>query len=269
MNDIIAPAKAKNQAGTEMVISRQAQEVQAMVISAKRFPRDEVEAYNRILRSCQRKSLAEQSMYEYPRGGQKVTGPSIRLMEAIAQNWTNLDFGVVELEQNNGQSQAMAYCWDLETNVRQTKIFNVPHIRSTKQGNKTLTDPRDIYEMVANQGARRLRACIQGIIPADVIESAIEQCELTLKSNNKEPLIDRVRSMVMAFENKFSVTKEMLEKYLQCSSEAFSENDFIRLRKIYKRLQDGMATREDYFEIPGAKVETKLDSKLKLEGEEK
>ncbi|WP_331490569.1 hypothetical protein, partial [Metaclostridioides mangenotii] len=70
----------------EMVTTRQAQEVQAAMIIAKKFPRDEVEAFNRILKSCQRKSLAEQSMYEYPRGGQKVTGPSIRLAEALAQN---------------------------------------------------------------------------------------------------------------------------------------------------------------------------------------
>jgi len=159
----------------EMVTTRQAQEVQAAMVIAKRFPRDEVEAFNRILKSCQRKTLAEQSMYEYPRGGQKVTGPSIRLAEALAQNWGNLDYGIVELEQNNGESQVMAYAWDLETNTRQSKIFSVPHIRATKHGNKTLTDPRDIYEMVANQGARRLRACILGVIPGDVIDSAVEQ----------------------------------------------------------------------------------------------
>lgn len=234
---------------TEMVTTRQAQEVQAAMVIAKKFPRDEVEAYNRILRACQRKTLAEQSMYEYPRGGQKVTGPSIRLAEALAQNWGNLDYGIIELEQKEGESQVMAYAWDLETNTRQTKIFAVPHIRSTKKGNKVLTDPRDIYEMVANQGARRLRACILGVIPGDVIDSAIEQCELTLKSNNPEPLIDRVRKMVKAFEDKFSVTKEMIEEFLGCSSEAFSENDFVRLRKVYGSLKDGMAKREDYFNI--------------------
>jgi anion-transporting ArsA/GET3 family ATPase len=174
---------------TEMVSTRQAQEVQAAMVVAKRFPRDEIEAYNRIMRACQRKSLAEQSCYEYPRGGQKVTGPSIRLAEALAQNWGNLDYGIIELEQKDGESQVMAYAWDLETNTRQTKIFSVPHMRVTKTGSKTLTDPRDIYELVANQGSRRLRACILGVIPGDVIDSAIDQCNLTLRTNNPEPLI--------------------------------------------------------------------------------
>lgn len=244
-------------ATSEMMVTRQAQEVQAAMVIAKKFPRDEVEAYNRILRACQRKTLAEQACYEYPRGGQKVTGPSIRLAEALAQNWGNLDYGIIELEQKKGESQVMAYAWDLETNTRQTKIFQVPHIRSTKKGSYELTDPRDIYELVANQGARRLRACILGVIPGDVIDSAVDQCMLTMKSNNPEPLIDRVRKMIKVYEDEFSVTKDMIEKFLGCSSEAFSETDFVRLRNVYKSLRDGMAKREDYFDIPVPKGQTK------------
>ena len=242
-------ALASHNTQTEMMIGRQAQEVQAAMVIAKRFPRDEVESYNRIMRSCQRTSLAESSMYEYPRGGQKVTGPSIRLAEAMAQNWGNLDYGIMELEQKNGESQVMAYAWDLETNTRQCKIFTVPHIRSTKKGNIPLTDPRDIYEMVANQGARRVRACILGVIPGDVVEAAVDQCKKTIVSGNKEPLIDRVRKMTKAFEDEFSVTLPKIEKYLGCKSDAFSENDFVRLKSVFRSLRDGMSKREDYFDI--------------------
>lgn len=234
---------------TEMMVTRQAQEVQVAMLAAKKFPRDQVTAFNNIMVACQRKKLAESSMYEYPRGGQKVTGPSIRLAEAIAQNWGNIDFGFMELEQRGGVSQVMAYAWDLETNARQTKLFSVPHIRHTKKGDYPLTDPRDIYELVANQAARRVRACILGIIPGDVVEAAIERCNKTMSEGNDEPLVDRVRTMAMAFEKDFSVTLPMLEKYLGCRSDAFSENDFVRLKKVYVALRDGMAKREDYFEI--------------------
>lgn len=233
----------------EMVTSRQAQEVQAAMVVAKKFPRDESASWQRVMRACQRKTLAEQAMYEYPRGGQKVTGPSIRLAEAMAQAWGNLDFGIIELEQKNGESQVMAYAWDLETNTRQSKVFSVPHIRGTKKGNIPLTDPRDIYEMVANQGARRLRACILGVIPGDVIDSALTECKKTLAGGNTEPLIDRVRKGAKIFEEKFSVTVPMLEKYIGCKLEAFSENDLIRLNNVFRSLKDGMAKREDYFDI--------------------
>ena len=169
-------------------------------------------------------------MYEYPRGGTKVSGPSIRLAEAMAQNWGNIDFGITELEQKNGESQVMAYAWDLETNTRQVKIFSVPHVRGTKKGNVPLTDPRDVYEMVANQGARRL-------------------CEDTLINGEKKPLIDLVRDMAAIFQNEFGVPLDAIEKYIGCKSEAFSMRDLVRLKKVYTSLRDGMAKRADVFEL--------------------
>lgn len=244
-----AGVQASKRTTTEMVTTRQAQEVQAAMVIAKKFPRDEVESYNRIMRACQRKSLAEQAMYEYPRGGTKVTGPSIRLAEAMAQNWGNLDFGIIELEQKNGESQVMAYAWDLETNTRQTKIFSVPHIRGTKKGNILLTDPRDIYELVANQGARRVRACILGVIPGDVQDAAVEQCNKTILSGEKKPLIDLVRDMASIFQQEFSISLELIEEYVGCKSEAFTMNDLMRLKRVYKSLKDGMAKREDFFNL--------------------
>ena len=238
---------------TEMMVSRQAQEVQAAMVVAKRFPRDETASWARIMQSCKRKSLAEQAMYEYPRGGENVTGPSIRLAEAMAQNWGNLDFGITELEQKNGESTVMAYCWDLETNTRQTKIFTVPHIRQTKKGAKVLTDPRDIYELVANNGARRLRACILGVIPGDVVDAALAQCNETLRGG-KEPLVDRIRKMVAVFMEDFAVPKECLEQYIGCRSEAFTEQSIVRLRGVYTALKEGRANREEYFTLPTAEA---------------
>jgi hypothetical protein len=235
----------------EMVTSRQTQEVQGQIIMVKKFPRDYVVSCNRIMQACQRKGLAEKAMYEYPRGGQKVIGPSIRLAEALAQSWGNMSFGVVELEQKAGESQVMAYAWDLETNTRQEKIFSVPHILSTKKGPKTLTDPRDIYEMVANQGARRLRSCILGIIPGDVVEDAMEQCNKTLIGKADEPIIDLVKDMAAIFKKEFSVPLKAIEKYIGCKSTAFSMNDLVRLKRVYTSLKDGMAKREEIFELPG------------------
>lgn len=236
--------------GTEMMVSRQAQEVQAAMVIAKKFPRNEVESFNRIMQACKRRSLAEQAMYEYPRGTTKVTGPSIRLAEAMAQNWGNIDFGITELEQRSGESQVMAYAWDLETNTRQTKIFAVPHVRSTKQGNKVLTDPRDIYEMIANQGARRLRACILGVIPGDVIDAAIAQCEATLTdSNGGVPLEDLIRSSTATLQEKYGITIPMIEAYIGCNVKSFTMNDLMRLKRVYKSLEDGMAKREDCFDL--------------------
>lgn len=237
----------------QALISRQAQEVQAAMVVAKKFPRDENLAYSKIMNACQRKSLAEQACYEYKRGGTKVEGASIRLAEALARSWGNMDYGIIELEQKKDKSEMMAYCWDLESNTRITRIFSVKHWRDTKSGGYALTDSRDIYEITANLGARRMRACILQALPGDIVDVAVEQCKNTLKGAYKEPLADRIRTMLTAFEKDFQVTKDMLENYIGCKSEVFSENDFVRLRNVYKSLRDGMTSREEMFDIPKPK----------------
>lgn len=163
------------------------------------------------------------------------------------------------LNRKNGESQVMAYAWDLETNTRQSKIFSVKHVRTTKKGSYNLTDPRDIYELVANQGARRVRACILGLIPGDVIEAAVNQCNKTLLEGEKKPVQDITREMLGIFEEQFGVPQESIEKYIGCKAEAFSMNDLVRLKKVYRSLHDGMAKREDYFELPN------LDSTQEVE----
>ena len=175
MNNTAVPTEARN-GSNQMMIIRQAQEVQAAMVVAKKFPRDEYNAIEKIRRTCQRATLAEQAIYSYPRGKENVSGPSVRLAEALAQNWGNIDYGIIELEQKDGVSEMMAYAWDLETNTRVTKIFSVEHKRDTKKGSYQLTDSRDIYELTANFGARRMRACIHGVIPGDVVDMAVNDC---------------------------------------------------------------------------------------------
>lgn len=241
------PSRETGLAGvtTAMATTRQAQEVQAAMIVAKRFPRDERQSADRILNACTRPTLAENAMYSFPRGGTEVTGPSIRLAECLAQNWGNLDFGFIEMEQKAGESTVMAYAWDLETNTRQSKVFTVPHKRDTRSGSVTLTDSRDIYEMVANQSARRVRSCILAVIPGDVVEMAVKQCELTLRSGSKTPLPERIQNMIAAYAE-FEVTPEMLSGFIGKNVEAFTENDVIRLQKVYRSLKDGIVG-NDYF----------------------
>lgn len=231
---------------THQMVSRQTQEVQGAIFMAKQFPRDEYAAIGRIKRMCERISLAEQATYSYPRGGKQVTGPSIRLAEAIAQAWGNIDCGVIELENKNGASELMAYAWDLETNTRVTKMFKVKHIRDTKKGSSALTDSRDIYEATANFGARRLRACILSVIPGDVVESALDVCKETVMSQDKTPIKDRIDKLQKAFKE-LNVTKEQLEEYAQRNLAEFGREEIFTLQGVYKAIRDGQSKPDDYF----------------------
>lgn len=256
-----------NNAAVQTTVGRYTQEVQGMVFMAKQFPRNQFEAYQRIKQACQRKSLAEVASYEYPRGGEKVSGPSIRLAEVVAQNWGNMTYGVVELEQKQGESTCMAYAWDLETNVRAEKIFSVKHERKARGSMKKLEDSRDIYELVANMGARRQRACILAVIPKDVVDSALEECEQTLVGANKEPIADRLKKMLGKF-TELGVTKEMIEKKAGYKFENFTEKDVLSLGKVYNSIRDGIGKREDYFEVEKPKLEQASTNDIAAEFEQ-
>ena len=251
MNEIqVQPAPGgavipKGNASTMVAQTREMAEALASVQMAKAFPRDVVGARDRILNACTRPKLAEVACYTYARGGTDVTGPSIRLAEALAQNWGNMTFGIRELEQRNGESTCEAFAWDMETNTRQTKVFQVPHIRHTKRGDTVLTDPRDIYELIANNGARRLRACILGVIPGDIVDEAVAQCDLTLKTKF-DVTPERIKSLIAHFEE-FKVTKEQIEARIQCRLDAMKPAQLANLGKIYNSLKDGMSKPEDWF----------------------
>lgn len=265
-----APVKRENAALVEAASQREIAEVQAAMAIAKRFPRDPIAAMDRILQACTRPTLAEGALYSYSRGGSEVSGPSIRLAEVAAQSWGNIQFGIRELEQRNGESTVEAYAWDIETNTRQSKVFQVAHKRHTKKGVFKIEDPRDIYEMVANQGARRLRACILGVIPGDVIEAAVKQCETTLRAS-ADTSPDALKKIVDAF-GAFGVTKAQIEKRIQCRLDAIRPAQVVLLKKVYASLRDGMSTPAEWFEAeaPAAAEEKSLKEKVKsrVKGEE-
>lgn len=228
-------------------------EVQASLAIAKRFPRDQIAAMDRILNACQRPRMAESAVYQYARGGTSVTGPSIRLAEMLAQNWGNMQYGVRELSQSNGESTVEAFAWDLETNTRQTKIFQVPHIRYTRSGSKRLEDPRDIYELISNNGSRRVRACILGVIPGDVVDAAVSQCDQTLRASaDISPAA--VQKLVTRFED-YGVTKEMIEKRIQCRVDAIKPAQVMSLIKIGTSLKEGMSSADDWFDMKTVNAE--------------
>src|SRR5262245_1670807 len=225
-----------------MVKSRAAMEAMAAIASARRNPRDEAAAYARIMTACKRPGLAAEATYAYTRGGSKIEGPSIRMAEVLARAWGNLSYGVVELDQRDGESELMSYCWDLETNVRAEMVFRVPHSRDAKENGKpvqkALESSRDVYENNANMGSRRLRACILRIIPGDVVDDALTACDKTLREGSDEPLADRARKMVAAFAE-LGISGAMIETKIGHKLDAVSPAELAKLRKVYTAIKDG------------------------------
>lgn len=248
MNELTT-TEPESKAIAKIASSRAMAEVQASMIVARNFPRDETAALDKITAACQRKGLAEVSEWEFKRGKDLIAGPTIRLLEVIAQSWGNIVFGWTELERRKGSSTVQAYSIDLETNTRSEKAFDVPHVRETKSGTWPLTSDRDIYEAVANNASRRVRSCLETIIPRDVIEHARATCQKTLASGSTEPLETRVQKMLEKYDE-IGVTVELIESKLGHPVRAITLNELGRLGKIFNSIRDGISTAEEQFPAP-------------------
>lgn len=233
--------------------SHELAEMQAQIYLAKQFPRNQMESAERILTACQRPGLANVAVYSYAKGGTDICGPSIRLAEEIARNWGNIECGWNEVERESDRSKVRAFAWDKETNVLKSLIFYVPHYRTSKRGTTRITDERDIYEHLANNASRRLRNCILALIPGDVVDAAVEQCQRTMATHidlSKES----IKKLVDAFAP-LGVSKAQIEKRIQRRIESITPAQFVRMREIYTSIKDGMSSTEDWFDAETANQE--------------
>lgn len=240
-----------NNKGMGETQSRQLAEMQSKIFLAKQFPRNIEDAKTRIFAECESVKIAESAIYSYPRGKEEVRGPSIRLAEVIARNWGNFQCGVTEVEQNENSSVVKAYAWDMETNMSDEKIFTVVHERHTKKGTYKLTDPRDIYELAANQGARRKRACILALIPNDIVIEAMDRCEKTLEQHYNGKDISEIWNDIVESFKKYipDDTEALLERKLEKSADEVTRKDVEHLRYLYAAIRDGMIKPEIAFGI--------------------
>ncbi len=252
-------------AGTiEIESARAIAEAQGKLVIAKRFPRNEALAYDEAMQACRRMGLAEDAFYAFPRGGETISGSTVQLARELARIWGNIEHNIRELSRKEGVSEMQAFAWDLQTNTLVTQNFTVRHWRDTKKGGYALSDERDIYELTANQGARRLRSCIFAVLPSDLVKAAEEECRKTLAGNNDEPIKDRVRKMVAGF-SRFGVTAAMIEARLGHSLDAVLPEELSEFRSIYNSLKDGVTKAGDWF--GGAKPERETAADV-LEGSE-
>lgn len=243
--------------GTAVEQSRAIAEVQAAVVVAQQMPRDIERAVREMQRSCGQNSLAEKAFFRFPRGKDPdtgktlyVSGPSVQVARELARCFGNLQYGIVELRRDDGygQSEMLAFAWDLETNTRSSTTFIVPHIRDTKKGSQALVDQRDIYENNANNGARRLREMIFAILPGWYTEDAIAACYQTLNAGigDGEEREQRIGIVIARFAE-MGVSERQLTQKTGAPKERWTPYDITQLGVIYRSIQRGELNREDEF----------------------
>lgn len=216
---------------------------------ARMFKRDLNAAYSEVLDACKIPEMAEIAFYSVPQGGQKVTGPSIKLMQMIAAACEHFEWGHRELSRTEataesaGRSEVEVVAWDKQKNNVSKRQITILHVRDTKDGPRRLRDQRDIDNHIANVASKQMRSRLQALLPPWLVEAAIKECQKTLSRTNDEPISSRVRNMTQAF-SKFGVNDKHLTEYLGHPLDATTLDELIDLIGIFNAVKEGAKASE-------------------------
>ena len=242
-------APTKRAALSILASENAAKSIEMQMVAAKRFPRDLGIVEENVSALCLSKRFAAQSRYSFPRGGQTITGPSVRLVEAVAQIYGNIEHSTNEIMRHNGYSECESYAWDMQNNVRVVRKFTVPHTRDTKGGKQRVTDDRDIRELVLNFGARNERACMERVIPKYLIDLALELCDMTLAGDDTQAAFnERVDQCFKLFLTEYGIKAHELEIIVGELKENWTKTIYNKAVGFYNALQEDEVTKKSLLE---------------------
>lgn len=242
--------------------SEKEHEIQAAIIIARKFPRNEDGCFQRLMRACSRSSFAGDARYSFPRGGQDVTGPSVNLAREAARIWGNVRFGLYIVREDETHILIRGWAWDVETNTKVEHDDNFKKLVYRKQGGWIVPDERDLRELVNRRGAILVRNSLLQVMPKDLIEDALFQCEKSLEeSASSNP--DGERKRVLVDFSKFGVLVEDLEAKLGHPFSQATARELAELRSIHKAIADGQAKWADYVGKDEKPAQSSLKDKLK------
>lgn len=224
------------------------QEIQGAIVMAKKFPRNEEQAFARLMQSCERYTFADRAEYEFPRGGSTVRGPSVYLMREAARIWGNIRHGFAILTEDEDRVTGRGFAWDIESNAAAAQDFLVRKLIQRKSKGVTewvRPDERDLRELVNNIGARAVRNCIRQILPDDLVEDATAKARSTIEAGVRENPDAAKKALIEGFR-KLGVMPAMLDEYLGHPLAQTSPEELARLRGVWKAIRDGQATWLDY-----------------------
>lgn len=223
-------------------------EAQSKIQLAKMFPRNETEAFNKLIFSCSHPGFAEEAFYSLPRGSQKISGPSIRLAEEIARLYGNFTYGHRELSRSNGKSEVEVFAWDVENNNYTSRQITVVHVQDTKNGSYALHSQADIDTRIANIASKQLRGRILSLIPKWMLSEAVAKCRETLAGGqDKAQREQRIEGLIARFASK-NVNKAALEKYLGHPLKLITDDEMADLFGVYTAIKEGSSINEFFIE---------------------
>ena len=220
-------------------------EIEGSIVVAQRFPRNELEAMQRVMKSCQRWSFANMARYSYPRGKEQIEGPSVQLAREAARCWGNLRYGCDIIHDDEKTRTVRGWAWDLETNTYKSQDATFDKLIYRKGKGLSKPNERDLRELTNSHGARCERNCLLHIMPPDMVDDAIAASKVTLKNDVTADPDEAMKKMIRAFSG-VGVVVEDLESYLKHPLRQATPDEIVILRGVYKSILDGHSRWDEY-----------------------
>lgn len=246
-----APATAGLAVTVSAEIDRQISTAKAYPRSVKRFVAKATELVTL------NEGVAGSCIYNLPRGGKQIVGPSVRFAEMVASAYGNLRCGARVVDEGETMLTAQGVCHDLEANIAIT--FETQRRITKRNGQRYDDDMIAVTGNAANSIA--LRNAILRCIPKALWSSIYDAARKTAVGDAKT-LTSRRDGMLAKF-GQLGVTKEQVFALLEKPGiDDITLDDLEKMIGVFTAIKDGKAI-EEYFEPPQGEAKQKAADAIK------
>ena len=241
-------------AGVAAAQSREMHELQTLFTVAHSVGRDRAKAWDELMLTCQRPGFAAGAEYRFPRGGNDITGPSVKLAREAARCWGWIVYDIRIVADVGDERHIRGVALDLISGVRVAVEDHFKKLVQRKRGGDTQwvePDERDLRELTYRRGAICVRNAILQVLPPDMIEVALDTSRRFQIGKAAEDLKkDRrgvIQALVQAY-NRFNVTEEQLVEHIDGRPLAeIVPDELCDLRAIWTSIKDGNTSAASHF----------------------
>lgn len=244
----------------EQIVSTQGDElsiIDPQVMLARKFPRDEKKALEKLTFALQNTSFYEVVEYAIPRKDRDdpnkiitITGPTVYLAKEVLKVLTNFRFeqGIYEIKPTDTVVTAYAMCWDLENNVSNKVSVSRPIV--TKNGYRFGADMVNLTSMSASSVA--VRNAIFNVVPRYIVDECLrlakerENDELRKTSPNDKHA--KIKMTWEKFQKLCKATDEEMTTLFKVNSfEDLDDEGYKTIKRLYTAVDCGDTTPADLF----------------------
>jgi hypothetical protein len=243
------------QVSPQVVYEQDKVAIDIQISTAKAYPRNIRRATDNALAIVTMDaSIAQTCTYSVPRGGKKISGPSVHLAKIIAQVWGNMRIEAKVVDIDNIRITSEAVCWDLESN-----LAIKAQIKRSISG-KTGRFSEDMITVTGNAAnSIALRNAVLSVIPKGIVDKVYNAAKQTITGDvsDKTKLIAKRVEIFSALRDSFNISdKEILFAIGKAAIDFVDGDDIVTLVGVGQAIRDGDTTVEQAFRGEKTKEQT-------------